>query len=412
MSNAVDGQQSSTVARPTGINRLLASTAVSLIGQGAVAAAAPLLAASLTSSPLAVASVTAARSAASLIVGLPAGAYVDRWARRSTMIGADLIRSIVLIGLALMVAAGWATIPLVIVCVFVIASAGCFFDPAAQAAIPALVGREDTRALTRANGWLWGLDVFGRSLLGPPLGAALFVVAAWFPFGLNTATFGASALLLIGVSRLPAPAREGPPTCLRADIAEGLRYLLGHAQLRWLALGMSAYNFGYNVAYATLVLYVTRTLGLRDIAFGLLLAVLAVGGVVGGWLGPVIARRVPALRIYAFALLIQALAWFSFFAVHAVVVSAAGLLAVGIASTTVTIAGGTARQRLTPDALLGRVGAGTRVVGIGSAAIGALLGGTLAGVWSLTTPFLVAAAFLTAASIAFGLGSRGLPRPE
>lgn len=209
MSNAVDGQQSSTVARPTGINRLLASTAVSLIGQGAVAAAAPLLAASLTSSPLAVASVTAARSAASLIVGLPAGAFVDRWARRSTMIGADLIRSVVLIGLALMVAAGWATIPLVIVCVFVIASAGCFFDPAAQAAIPALVGREDTRALTRANGWLWGLDVFGRSLLGPPLGAALFVVAAWFPFGLNAATFAASALLLIGVSRLPAPTRGG-----------------------------------------------------------------------------------------------------------------------------------------------------------------------------------------------------------
>ena len=212
MSNVVDGQQSSTVAKPTGLNRLLASTAVSLIGQGAVAAAAPLLAASLTSSPLAVASVTAARSAASLIVGLPAGAYVDRWARRSTMVGADLVRSVVLIGLALMIAAGWATIPLVIVCVFLIASAGSFFDPAAQAAIPALVGREDTRALTRANGWLWGLDVFGRSLLGPPLGAALFVVAAWFPFGLNAATFAASAVLLIGVSRLPAPRREGAPT--------------------------------------------------------------------------------------------------------------------------------------------------------------------------------------------------------
>jgi len=78
----------------------------------------------------------------------------------------------------------------------------------------------------------------------------------------------------------------------------------------------------------------------------------------------------------------------------------------------VTIAGGTARQTLTPDALLGRVGAGSRVVGIGSAAIGALLGGALADVWSLTTPFLAAAAFLTVASVAFGLGSRGLPRPE
>ena len=175
---------------------------------------------------------------------------------------------------------------------------------------------------------------------------------------------------------------------------------------------MGAYNFGYNVAYATLVLFVTRTLGLRDFAFGLVLALLAVGGVAGGWLGPIVARRLPALRIYAIALLIQALAWFSFFAFQNVAVSAAGLLAVGIASTTVTIAGGTARQTLTPDALLGRVGAGTRVIGIGSAAIGALLGGALAGLWSLTTPFLVAAALLAVASVAFGIASRNQQRPE
>ncbi len=328
------------------------------------------------------------------------------------MVGADLIRSAVLIGLALMIASGWATVPLVVVCVFVIAASACFFDPAAQAAIPALVGRDDTRALTRANGWLWSLDVFGRSLIGPPLGAVLFVLAAWFPFGLNAVTFAVSALLLVSVSRLPPPPREGPPTRIRDDVVEGLRYLFGHRHLRGLALGMGAYNFGYNVAFATFVLYVTRTLGLRDVTFGILLAVLAVGGVVGGWLGPGVARRLPALRIYAFAVLIQAATWFSFFAFRELSVAAVGLFAVGVTSTTVTIAGGTARQMLTPDGLLGRVGAGTRVVGIGSASLGALLGGALADLWNLTTPFVVASAFLLAASVAFGYASRGQRPPE
>lgn len=400
----MDDQQSIRVTRSAGLGRLLASTGVSLAGQGVVAAAAPLLAASLTSNPLAVASVTAASYAASLLVGLPAGAMVDRWSRRSTMVIADLTRALTVAVLAVLVASGAASIGLLIVGVFLIAAAGCFFDPAAQAAIPALVGREDRRMLTRANGWLWSLDVFGRSLVGPPVGAALFVLLAWLPFGLNALTFVVSAVLLTGVTALrPRPGGGGPTTSIRSDVAEGVRYLFRHRQLRALALGMSAYNLGYNVAYATLVLYVTRALGLRDLAFGLLLAALAIGGVAGGWLGPIASRRLPALRIYAIALAVQALAWASLFVAPRVGTTVVALVVVGVASTTVSVAGGTARQTLTPEGLIGRVTAGTRVIGIGSAAVGALIGGGVAGLATLTTPFLVAAAFLVLASLWFGL---------
>jgi len=403
----VDDQQSIRVTRSSGLGRLLASTGVSLAGQGVVAAAAPLLAASLTSSPLAVASVTAASYAASLLIGLPAGAMVDRWPRRSTMVIADLTRALTVAVLALLVASGAASIGLLIAGVFLIAAAGCFFDPAAQAAIPVLVGREDRRTLTRANGWLWALDVFGRSLVGPPVGAALFVLLAWLPFGLNALTFVVSAVLLTGVTALkPPPVGDGSTSSIRSDVAEGVRYLFGHRQLRALALGMSAYNLGYNIAYATLVLYVTRTLGLRDVVFGILLAALAIGGVFGGWLGPLVSRKWSALPIYAAALLVQAVSWGTLFVFPLVATTGAALVVVGIASTTVSIAGGTARQTLTPDRLLGRVTAGTRVIGIGSAALGALLGGAVADLGGLTTPFILAAAFLGACALGFGLASR------
>lgn len=400
----MDDQQSIRVTRSAGLGRLLASTGVSLAGQGVVAAAAPLLAASLTSNPLAVASVTAASYAASLIIGLPAGAMVDRWPRRSTMVVADLTRALTVAVLAVLVAIGAASIGLLIVGVFLIAAAGCFFDPAAQAAIPALVGREDRRTLTRANGWLWSLDVFGRSLIGPPVGAALFVLLAWLPFGLNALTFVVSAVLLTGVTALrPRPGGDGPTTSIRTDVVEGVRYLFGHRQLRALALGMSAYNLGYNIAYTTLVLYVTRTLGLHDVAFGILLAALAIGGVFGGWLGPIVSRRWSAVPIYAAALLVQAVSWGSLFSFPHVVTTGVALVVVGVASTTVSIAGGTARQTLTPDRLLGRVTAGTRVIGIGSAAVGALIGGLVADFGTLRTPFVVAAFVLVLAAGGFTL---------
>ena len=77
-----------------------------------------------------------------------------------------------------------ASIPLLICVVFLVGVGSCFFDPAAQAAIPLVVGR-DERALSRANGKLWAVDTFGRGLAGPPLGAVFFGLAVSLPFGVE-----------------------------------------------------------------------------------------------------------------------------------------------------------------------------------------------------------------------------------
>lgn len=401
MSLPVEASQS-TGRPPRGLGRLLASTAVSMVGQGAVAAAVPLLAATLTRDPLGVSAVAAAMYVAWLVVGLPAGALVDRWPRRQVMVSADLVRALLLGGLSVAVLADRLPLAGLVAVVFLIASAGCFFDPAAQAGIPVLAGRESA-ALAKANGRLWTLDVLGRSLLGPPLGAAAFAAAAVAPFALNGVTFLLSAALLLGLHGLGRPQVSTPAPRVSHAVVEGLRFLLGHAALRLLTLGMATYNLGYNIAFATLVLFAQDELHVTERGFGFMLAMLAVGGVAGGWLAPKVHERLRPVMTYSVCLAVQGLAWLAVMLGAHVAAAYAALAVVGLASTVVSVVGGTARQTLTPDHLLGRITAGTRVFGIGSAAVGSIVGGLLASLGTLATPLLGAAGLLLVASLLFAL---------
>jgi len=401
----VDANQSpNAVAASPGIRRLLASTATSIAGQGAVATAIPLLAARLTRDPFSISLAMAATPMAWLVVGLVAGALVDRWPRRLTMVVADLVRASILAGLVLALATDRVSLALLIACVFGIAIAGCFFDPASQAAIPVLVGR-DERRLAKANGRLWTLDVLGRSLIGPPVGAALFAFATPLPFVLNVVTFLASAALLSGLRGIGRPSSGTTGSGLGRSVIEGLRYLAGHRQLRLLTLGMTAYNFGFNVAFSTLVLFAQDRLGVSERGFGVLLAVAAVGGVIGGWLAPRVQARATPRQTYAACLTFQGIAWTALLLFSSVWASAGCLLAIGTLSTVVTVVGGTARHKLTPDHLLGRISAGTRVAGIGAAAIGAVVGGAVGSLGGLGAPLVVAAGVLLGSAAMFALAA-------
>ncbi|ADU46585.1 MFS transporter [Intrasporangium calvum] len=383
-----------------GLGRLLASTSVSIAGQGMVLAAVPLLAARLTDDPFQVSLTVAATYAAWLVVGLPAGALVDRWPRRRTMVVADLVRALIIGGLGLAVVAGVAQIWLLILSVFLLGVASCFFDPAAQAAIPAVVGR-DSKVLATANARIWSLDLMGRSLIGPPAGAALFVVAAGLPFVANAATFILSAMFLAGLGSLqPATARDGRPRLL-ASVKEGIHYLARHRELRTLTIGMASFNFVYNTANATFVLFAMDQLGVSEQGFGLLLASAAVGGLVAGYVVPKFKSKVSATNLYGVGLAVQGLGWLAVLAAPNPWVAAIAVAAVGGTSMAVTVLGAVARQRLTPDLMLGRVSATTRVAGIGSGALGALTGGLVAS--QLYIDAALWAAFITACLISVTL---------
>lgn len=406
MTEQMAAQQSTAAPTSRGLGRLLASTGVSIAGQGIVIAGVPLMAASLTRSPIGVSITVAATYAAWLIAGLPAGALVDRWHRRVTMVVADLVRAALLALFALAVMTDKASLWLLVAVVFLVGVAGCFFDPAAQAAIPAVVGRNQ-QTLAKANGRIWSLDLLGRSLVGPPVGAALFAVAAVLPFAANAVTFAISALFLVGLGHLGRPTHaQHEQTRLARSVADGISFLARHRELRGLTLGMASFNLVYNLGYATLVLFAQERLGLDERGFGILLAMLAVGGLLAGWLSPRLSGRVSTLRMYAGCLLAQGVAWAAVALTETAFVAGAALIVVGLASMTATVIGATARQSLTEDHMLGRMSAGTRVVGLGAAGFGAIAGGALADVGSLTSPLLVAAAVAAILASAFGMASR------
>lgn len=395
--------------RPTPDNRrglglLLASTGVAITGQGMVLTAGPLLAASLTRNPLAVSVVTAASYAAWLIIGLPSGALVDRWPLRAVMVITDLLRCVVLAIFAVLTVTGHAAVWSLTITVFLVGVGNCFFDPASQSAIPALVGR-NSAALAHANGKLWALDTFGRGLIGPPLGAAAFGFAAALPFGVESAAFLASALFLSGLPRLGRSARPSRSP-LSSDVREGVAFVAKHAELRALTLGMAAYNLGYSVSFAPLVLFAQDKLHLSNLGFGALVGTMAVGGVLGGWTGPRAAKRLSARAVYAIVLAAQGLAWLTIVLSHNAIAAGCALFVVGLASTTVSVVGGSARQLLTPDHLLGRMVSVVRLLGVGSAAVGALVGGAVATAAGIGAPFFATFGLLLLVAVIFAWSAR------
>lgn len=363
-----------------GIVPLLVATGISVTGDGTFLAAAPLLAAALTSNPLAVSAVTAAFYLPWVIAGLPTGVLVDRLPRRRVMITADLARAGILALLVVCMLAGLVSVPVIVLAVLGIGIAQCFFDAAAQSIIPVLVGR-DTSVLAQVNGRFWALDTAGRSLFGPPLGSASFVVRHALPFLADAASFLASAAL---IRRLPAvPADNCPRENMKVAIGLGIRHIRNTPDLGVLALSTCAANFAFNGSMAIFVLYAHEVLKVPLAAYGLLLAAGALGGAGASWRARTLIRNLSYRQVMAISCLAQAIAWVGTAATGNVWVAVSLFTVSGATTSLANVALGSARHKLTPDNLLGRVTATFRFVAVGAAGIGAIVGGVVADRYSL-----------------------------
>jgi MFS family permease len=387
---------------------LYAATAISVTGDGVLVAAAPLAAASLTQSAWQVGVVSAAGYAAWIFAGLPAGAMVDRSPLRAVMVASDLVRAAALLLLVGLLVLDRAAVWSLGAVALVLGIGSCFFDPAAQATIPALSGREPT-SLQRINGRYWALDTLGRSLVGPPAGALLFAVYRPLPFVLDAVSFVVSAVLVARVSHIPAPT-PGPHLQLWSAVRAGLQEIWARPQLRAAALGMGAYNFGWSMANATMVLFAIRELGLSEKQFGLVLACAAIGGVIGGSAHRLIGHA-EIHNVYALVLALQSAAWACVGLTDSTQVLLVTLVVVGFANTAISTAGAAVRQLHAAHDVLGRVIAGTRTLGVGATAVGAVCGGLTASQLGLVGPFYCAAVWLIVAALGFRLAPTLRPGP-
>ncbi|GGQ79058.1 MFS transporter [Couchioplanes caeruleus subsp. azureus] len=368
-----------------------------MTGDGAFAVAAPLLAATLTTDPVALSVVSASAALPWLLFGLPAGALVDRWPRRRVMVASDLARAVVLAVFVVLLSTGHATVVVLAAAVLLLGIGQCFFDSSAQGMIPAVVGR-DKVALTQVNGRFWALDTAGRSLAGPALGSALFAAARMLPFVLDALSFLLSAIL---VRRLPETTPLATPRAgLGSAIREGFAYVWRRRTLRTLVVSTCANNGAFSIAMATFVLYAGQSLHVPPAGYGALLAITAVGGVLAGWWAKPLTRRLPYLPLLSIACLGQALAWTGIAAVRTIWFTGLMLALLGAVAAIGSVVIGSARQEGTPDELLGRVVSVFRLFGTGTATFGALLGGVLAAAWGLAAPMYVAALVLVIAGTA------------
>jgi MFS family permease len=375
-----------------------------MLGDGVFLTALPLLAATLSRDPLRVSLVTFASWLPWLLLGLVSGALVDRWDRRRVMWRVDAYRFALVGALGLAVLAGWATIPLLAAVGFLLGIGQTLFDNAAQSLIPALVSR-DPRRLERANSQLYGAQTISETFVGPPAGGALFALAAPAPFLVDAVSFAASSALIATIGgdftpRRPVGAAAGRPRAsLRADIAEGLGWLLGHRLLRALSGLAALSNLVIMAGQAILVLFAQEQLGLGSVGYGLLLTGFAVGGVLGTLVATRLSRLLGAGTVLVAATMLRAAAWLVFGVGSSALLGGAMLALVGAAGTVANIVGVSLRQAIVPDHLVGRVVAADRMLAYGAAPVGAILGGVVGRTLGLRAPFLLGAAILAAARL-------------
>jgi len=383
---------------------LWTAAAISTLGDGVYLTGLPLLAASLTRDPLRVSIVGAASWLPWVLLGLPAGALVDRWDRRGVMWRVDTGRFLVVGALAVVVLAGWASIWLLAAAGLLLGAGQVLFDSAAQAILPTMLAR-DPRRLERANSQLLGTQQVGEQLAGRPLGGLLFSLATAVPFAVDAVSFAVSSLLLItipgrfAVAAGDAPGAPRPRRRLRAEIAEGLRWLIGHPLFRTMAVVVSVTNLSVSASDAILVLFALEDLKLYSVGFGLLLAGFAVGGILGSVVATRVSRLIGPGAVFVSALLVGALALAGVGATSDPLVAGALLAVEGAVFTIFNIVAITLRQAIVPDRLTGRVVATNRLIVFGTIPLGSILGGVLGRAISLRAPFLGGAAVLLATAL-------------
>jgi len=336
-----------------------------------------------------------------LLIGLVAGVWVDRLRRRPILIVGDLGRALLLATIPLAYALNALTI-LQLYCVgFLVGSLTVFFDVAYQSYLPSLVGREH---LVDGNGKL-EISRSAAAVLGPGFAGLLIgIVKAPFAILVDAASYLGSAFFVFLIRRPePVPERhdegaKGPPPGMRAEIGEGLRYVVGHRFLRSIAACTASANFLGNMAYAVLMVFALRDMDMGIEAVGLAFSIGAIGALAGALLAARIAVRLGVGRtiVIAAALGDPPLVLFALVPATAPIALKVGLLALfgvssGFGVVVYNVNQVSLRQAITPTRLQGRMNASMRWFVWGTIPIGALLGGTLGTLIGTRATLLIAA---------------------
>ncbi|GLW73147.1 MFS transporter [Kitasatospora phosalacinea] len=379
-----------------GFTTLWASVTISSLGDGMRFVALPLLAVGLTDDARLIALVALAGQLPPLLLALPAGVWADRADRRRMLLRSDVARALVVGALAVAVAADAARIGWLVLAAALLGAGEVVHGAGWSGMVPALV---PPAGRARANSRLQAGALIADTLLGTPLGAVLFGLAATLPLVVDSLSFAAAAALLLLLRGDFRPGGAEPPPArapLGHQVAEALRWLRGRPVLFRLCLARGLTGAVASGLIAVLVLYASRAQRLGPTGFALLVAAFAVGGLLGSTVTPRLLHRWGVRTTVVVGVLGSAGCALLVALAPTPAVAALAVAGYGATDFAWAIGGVTLRQSQIPSRLLGRVSMVYQLVFSAAGASGAALAGLLAHQWGVRAPYFAGAALLLA----------------
>jgi len=379
--------------------KLWSATGISNLGDGVAAVAYPWLASAVTRSPFLIALSVVVSRLPWLVFTLFAGVLTDRFNRKRIIVSMNIFNGLLTLVVGAFVYLERDSLPsldelasitdlktnytlyfVILITAFLFGLAEVLRDNTAQTMMPAVV---EDKHLEKANGRMWSAESLTNSFIGPPLGSLIISVAIFLPFFFDAATFFIAAALIATMKptvKSFKPENKSGPINFRAEIKEGFAWLWQHELLRPMAIILGLINGIAGLTGAIFILFAQEVLQTTVFIFAVLGTAAAVGGIIGGLLGPKVSEKIGRGRSLALALFTMPLMtlliglssrWYLVWVFVALETFTAVLWNV----VTVSL-----RQSLIPSNLLGRVNSVYRFFAWGTIPIGTLLGGSLVSV--------------------------------
>ncbi len=367
--------------------RFVAASGLTNLGDGIATLAWTWVASLLTRDAVLLATIPIALRLPWFLAAIPAGLVADRVDRRRLILAMDVLRGVAFLvaGLAFTLSGplppapmnGMERADLFVLLALAAATVGVaevFRDNAAQTMLPALVPHD---RLETANGRLWSVEILANQLLGPPLAAWLVATATGLPFLVNAALYFAAVGLVVAVKGRFRPFNPSVPVSIADAIGDGIHFLLSQPLLRLLAVVTGLWNLLHQMSAIAFLLYAQEVMGLSARGYGLVLAGGAIGGLLAGLTAGRIVARLGAARAASWSLFFSAPCFAAMVMLPgpwAVALAFAVFEFFGLVWNTVSV---TYRQRLIPDAILGRVNSLYRLLAWGMIPVGLALSGAM-----------------------------------
>ena len=404
MTQDTQGENPQTDASPSSLTSLLrnrnfqylwAGQTVSSIGSQMSGLALPVLAVvMLHASEWHIGLMNAAGLSAFLLIGLPAGAWVDRWVKRRVMIWADVVRMFTVASVPFVWWSGHLTMWYVIATAAVMSVASVFFDVSYQSVLPLLLPKNQ---LQKANSAL-ETTAQTSSVAGPAIiGFLLTVLKAPLLLLADAVSFLISwvGIALMKVEETPTPKQDRQP--LRKEIAEGVRFVAKHPIISRITWTTSVSNLFSSAIHTLMPILVLRTMAVPASLYGLMFTAGAIGGLIGAVSAPKLGKLFGQGNLIIAATTLSGIACFALPIAAMLGNQTIGIPLITAAETLISfsalvynITQVSARQALCPEHLLGRMNASIRFFVWGVLPISAISAGALA-TWFGIIPVMIVA---------------------